>query len=348
MVSKDKSISLCDLCDPLCLCGKWPSNRFNHRDTEDHRGFTEKGVCLNFSKLTLLIIATLIILTPSCSHPGNSQSTTETRGVTDEAGRRVRLPKKIDHIVSLAPNLTEIVYAIGAGDRLVGDTEYCDYPAEAKKVTKIGDTMRPSVERIIALKPHVVLVSTASQLEAFTKQLDQQHIAVYVTNPQSLDDVFRSIQTLGDLFGEHDRAAKLVADLRKRADAVEAATKQVKPVRVFYQLSGEPLYTIGRESYLTDLVRRAGGVSATADVPGAFPRFSDEAALAARPEAIILPTGGSMGNANATVASPLKNSPAVLNNRIYKINDDHLSRPGPRLVEGLEEMARALHPEAFK
>jgi len=300
--------------------------------------------------LQILSVSALTIVTASCSGPLNQDpsSITETREVSDEAGRHVRLPLKIDRIVSLAPNLTEIVYAIGAGDRLVGDTEYCDYPAEAKKVAKIGDTMRPSVERIIALKPHVVLVSTASQLEAFTKQLDQQHIAVYVTNPQSLDDVFRSIQTLGDLFGEHDRAAKLVADLRKRADAVEAATKQVKPVRVFYQLSGEPLYTIGRESYLTDLVRRAGGVSATADVPGAFPRFSDEAALAARPEAIILPTGGSMGNANATVASPLKNSPAVLNNRIYKINDDHLSRPGPRLVEGLEEMARALHPEAFK
>ena len=100
---------------------------------------------------------------------------------------------KIDRIVSLAPNLTEIVYAVGAGDRLVGDTEYCDYPAEAKNVAKIGDTMHPSVERIIALKPQIVLVSTASQLEAFTKQLDQQLIAVYVTNPQSLDTVFRSI-----------------------------------------------------------------------------------------------------------------------------------------------------------
>ncbi len=282
----------------------------------------------------------------SCANrPVNTSAPEKTREVTDEAGRRVRLPLKIDRIVSLAPNLTEIVYAVGAGDQLVGDTEYCDYPAEAKKVAKIGDTMHPSVERIIALKPQIVLVSTASQLEAFTRQLDQQQTAVYVTNPQSLDDIFRSIQTLGDLFGHHDGSASIVADLRRRADAVEAATKQTKPVKVFYQLSGEPLYTIGRESYLTDLVRRAGGISATADVPGAFPRFSDEAALAAKPEAIILPTGGSMGTANATVASPLKNSPAVLSNRIYKINDDHLSRPGPRLIEGLEEMARALHPE---
>jgi len=103
-----------------------------------------------------------------------------------------------------------------------------------------------------------------------------------------------------------------------------------------------------REAFLTDLIKRAGGISVTADVPGAFPRFSDEAALAAKPDAIILPTGGSMGEGNSTVVTALKNSPAVVNGRVYKINGDLLSRPGPRLVDGLEEMARALHPEAFK
>lgn len=270
------------------------------------------------------------------------------REVTDEAGRRVALPVEIDRIVSLAPNLTEIVYAVGAGDRLVGDTTYCDYPEPAKNVAKVGDTMHPSIERIIALKPQIVLISTASQLEAFTKQLDEQKIAVYVTNPRSLDELFRSIETLGDLFGNHNRASKLVGDLRRRAAAVEAAAKTARPVRVFYQVSDSPLYTIGSDAYLTDLIRRAGGVSVTGDVPGAFPRYSDEAALAARPEAIILPTGGSMGSANSTVATALKNSPAVLNNRVFKVNEDHLQRPGPRLVDGLEEMARALHPEAFK
>ena len=300
--------------------------------------------------LQTLSIATLIVIAmTACADRHVNTSTLETtREVVDEAGRRVKLPLHIDRIVSLAPNLTEIVYAVGAGARLVGDTEYCDYPQEAKSVAKIGDTMHPSIERIIALKPQLVLVSTASQLEAFTKQLDEQKIAVYVTNPRSLDEVFRSIATLGDFFDAHERAAKLVAELRKRSEAVEAAVKQAKPVKVFYQVSGEPLYTIGRDAYLTDLVRRAGGLSVTADVPGAFPRFSDEAALAARPEAIILPSGGSMGTANSTPAAALKNSPAVLNNRVYKINDDHLSRPGPRLVDGLEEMARALHPEAFK
>jgi iron complex transport system substrate-binding protein len=290
----------------------------------------------------------IVIGTTSCFDRQKNTSTSATREVTDEAGRRVQLPLHIDRIVSLAPNLTEIVYAVGAGDSLVGDTEYCDYPEAAKRVAKIGDTMHPSVERIIALKPQVVLVSTASQLEAFTKQLDEQKIAVYVTNPRSLDEVFHSIEMLGQLFGHQDTAVSVVADLRQRAGAVEAAMRSAKSVKVFYQVSGEPLYTIGRDAYLTDLVRRAGGVSVTAEVPGAFPRFSDEAALAARPEAIILPSGGSMGTANSTVAASLKNSPAALDGRVYKINDDHLSRPGPRLVDGLEEMARVLHPEAFK
>ena len=306
----------------------------------------DKGRRLCRASLLLLLVA---ILAGACRSGFNHDDIrfTDDR-VTDEAGRQVKLPTRIDRIVSLAPNLTEIVYAVGAGDRLVGDTTYCDYPEQAKSVTKVGDTMHPSIERIIALKPDIVLVSTSSQLEPFTKQLDEQRIAVYVTNPQSLVNVFQSIQRLGDLFGEHERAARVASSLYLRADAVEAVIKQVKPIRVFYQLSGEPIDTIVRESFLTDLVRRAGGVSATADVPGAFPRFSDEAALAAKPEAIILPTGGSMGTANAKIAAPLKNSPAALNNRIYKINDDLLSRPGPRLIEGLEEMARALHPEAFR
>lgn len=292
------------------------------------------------------MLLTIVACSGRTSPPG-AQTTSPTRQVVDEAGRQVTLPVKIERIVSLAPNLTEIVYAVGAGDRLVGNTEYCDYPAESRSVAKVGDTMHPSVERIIALKPQIVLVSTASQLEAFTKQLDQQHIAVYVTNPRSLDEIFRSITVLGDLFGHSEKAALVAGDLRKRAEAVQERIHNTKPVSVFYQVAGEPLYTIGREAYLTDLVRRAGGISVTADVPGGFPRYSDEAALAARPDAIILPTGGSMGAANSTVAGPLRNSPAALNNRVYKINDDHLSRPGPRLIAGLEEMARALHPEAF-
>jgi len=269
------------------------------------------------------------------------------REIIDDAGRRVGLPAVVDRVVSLAPNLTEIMFAVGAGKRLVGRTSYCDYPPEAKAITEVGDTLHPSLETIIALQPQVVLVSTASQLEVFTNQLQSQNIAVYVTDPHDLEGVFRSIQQIGEIVGEKDQANQLVQKLRERTNAVEQAVKQKPPVRVFYQVSGEPLYTAGHDSFVTDLMRRAGGASVTADVPGAWPKYSNESALAAKPEAVILPTGGSMGAANANVAEALRQSPAALQGRVYKINDDHLARPGPRSVDGLEEMAHALHPDAF-
>jgi iron complex transport system substrate-binding protein len=178
--------------------------------------------------------------------------------------------------------------------------------------------------------------------------LNEQGIAVYVTDPRSLEDVFRSIESLGELLGEAERAARLVEELRGRALLVEQTVKSAPPVRVFYQVSAAPLYTIGRDAFLTDLIARAGGQSVTADVPGAFPRYSDEAALASQPDAIVIPVDPTMDQSNARPASSLENSAAVKGGRVYRINGDLLSRPGPRLVEGLEQLAHALHPEAFK
>jgi len=296
--------------------------------------------------LSALGLIICLMLVSACT-PREAANQGATREITDDLGRRVSIPAKVDRVISLAPNLTEIVFAVGAGDRLVGRTSYCDYPPEAKAIPVVSDTLHPNLERIIALKPQVVLVSTASQLEVFTQQLKGQNIAAFVTDPHDLEGVFRSIDQIGEIVGEKDKANVLVQKLRERTNAVEQAVRDKQPVKVFYQASGEPLYTAGHDSYITDLMRRAGGASVTADVPGAWPKFSNESALAARPEAIILPTGGSMGAANANVAEALRQSPAVLQGRVYKINDDHLSRPGPRLVDGLEEMARALHPDAF-
>jgi iron complex transport system substrate-binding protein len=307
--------------------------------------FTSRDYSLvSFVRLAIVVC---LVLFAGCTPKGTANQG-GAREIIDDAGRRVSLPATVDRVVSLAPNLTEIMFAVGAGNRLVGRTSYCDYPAEAKAITEVGDTLHPSLERIIALKPQVVLVSTASQLEVFTNQLQGQNIAVYVTDPHDLEGVFRSIAQIGEIVGKKDQANLVVQKLRERTSAVEQAVKQRQPVRVFYQVSGEPLYTAGHDSFVTDLMRRAGGASVTADVPGAWPKYSNESALAARPEAIILPTGGSMGAANASVAEALRHSPAVQHGRVYKINDDHLARPGPRSVEGLEEMAHALHPDAFQ
>jgi iron complex transport system substrate-binding protein len=295
-----------------------------------------------------IVVCLGLLLFSGCSSTGNTPDRgSKLHQITDEAGRPITVPETVTRFVSLAPSLTEIIYAIGAGDGLVGRTTYCNYPAEAQKVEAVGDTLKPSIERIIALRPQVVFVSTASQLEAFTGELEAHHIAVYVTDSHDLEGVFRSIERIADVLGKRQQAGDLLRELKDRVAVVEDKIKPRPPVRVFYQVSDEPLYTIGHDAFITDLIRRAGGISVTADVPGAWPRYSAESALAARPDAIVLPTGGSMGDANSNVASALKRSPAVVSGRVYKINDDHLSRPGPRSVDGLEELARALHPEVF-
>lgn len=302
----------------------------------------------NISHLLLWSILFLSLAACTSTKNPNTNGTTSRRQIPDDSGKSVSLPAHVDRVVSLAPNLTEIVFAVGGGGHLVGRTSYCDFPAEAKSVTEIGDTLHPSLEKIIALKPQVVLVSTASQLEVFTKQLQDHDIAVFVTDPHDLEGVFQSIDKIGEILGQKQQATQLIDSLRLRVSAVEQKVKTRTPVRVFYQLSAEPLYTVGKDSFVNDLMRRAGASSVTADVPGAWPKYSAEAALATKPEAIILPTGGSMGDNNTVVAGALKRSPAAMQGRVYKINDDHLVRPGPRAVDGLEEMARALHPEAFK
>ena len=297
--------------------------------------------------LGLLFLALLSI---GCARlPAGNPNRKETREVVDESGRRVLIPTHVSRLVTLAPNLTEIVYAVGAGDRLVGNTTYCDYPEPAKHVAKVGDTLQPSIERIIALHPELIFVSTASQLEAFTAQLEAQSIAVYVTDPHDLEGVLRSITAIGGLLGEDDHATQLVANLRQRIVAVDERVRQTKPLKVFFQLSKEPLYTAGRDAFVTDLIKRAGGESVTRDVPGAWPRYSAESAVAARPEAIIMAAAESMGGtASDGIAASLSKSPAALAGRVYKVNGDFLTRPGPRLIDGLEQIARALHPEVFK
>ena len=297
--------------------------------------------------VTFLLILQLIFVSCASSKAPPTDNASR-RQIVDDSGASVSLPASVERVVSLAPNLTEIVFAVGAGDRLVGRTSYCDFPAEAKSVAEVGDTLHPSLERIIALKPQVVLVSTASQLEAFTKQLQGHDIAVFVTDPHDLAGVFRSIEQIGEILGQTNNAKEVVEKLRSRATTVQEKVKDVSPVRVFYQLSAKPLYTAGKDSFVNDLIRHAGGILVSGDVPGAWFKYSDESALATRPEAIILPTGGSMGDTNTTVAEALEQSPATLQGRVYKINGDHLVRPGPRALDGLEEMARALHPEVFK
>ncbi len=299
---------------------------------------------IRFQNLAFIGLLLCAFLFSNCkSETRKAQTNSPTREVTDDLGRRVKIPETIERAVSLAPNLTEIIFAIGAGDKIVGVTSFCNYPIEAQKIQKVGDTLSPNIENIIALKPQIVLVSTASQIETFTKTLEQQGITVFVTNPNSLEDIYKSIYQTGEILGRNGKAQEVVDDLKKRVADVEARTNTAKEIKVFLQISDEPLFTIGKESFLTDLIARSGGVSVTETVETAYPKISKETALALNPEAVIL----SDSEDNREPNEVFKNSPAVKNGKVFRINADLLSRPAPRVVDALEQIARDLHPENF-
>ena len=263
----------------------------------------------------------------------------ETRTLTDDLGRSVILPAKIERAVSLAPSLTEMIFAAGAGERLVGVTTYCNFPEEANAIQKVGDTLTPNIERIIALDPQVVFVSTASQLEAFMSTLAERNIAVFVTNPTDLDGVYRNLNQLGEMLGTRIRTEAVVAEMRARSDRVTGSVRVLAPQRVFVQISKDPLFTIGSDAFLTKIIGDAGGVSITKEIPTGYPKLSKETALALNPDVIIL----SDSEDNKEPNDVFKNSRAVKNGRVYRINADIISRPGPRLVDAIEQIAGFLH-----
>ena len=261
-----------------------------------------------------------------------------TREVTDDLGRTIKIPQHVERAVSLAPNLTENIFAVGAGRKLVGVTSYCDYPEEAKQIAKIGDTISPNMETIIALKPQIVFVSTASQIENFTRTLEQQNIAVFITNPNDFEGILRNLKQLGDILGTSAEAEKLIADLRNRVQVVAEKVKDKPKTKVFVQISREPLFTIGRDSFITEIIKRAGGESVTKDVATAYPKLSKETASALNPDVVIL----SESPDNTAPNDVFKSSGATKNNRVFRVNAAWLARPGPRIVDALELLAKDL------
>ncbi len=293
------------------------------------------GISHKLNRLVALSVLLVVIGLVGCATNAVETKGPELRSVQDDLGRSVKLPETVKRVISLAPSLTESIYAVGAGDKLVGVTTYCNYPEAAKSVEKVGDTQTPNIERIVALKPDVVFVSTASQLEAFMQTLDQQGIAVYVMDAKSIGEVIDDLRTLGSLLGSEDLANQFASVLSGRVANIEAASSAKTKSRAFVQISNEPLFTIGRDSFLTEVVAKAGGESVTKDVPSGYPKLSKETASAMNPDVIILSDSEDNREPNAVFKSSL----AVKNGRVYRINADIISRPGPRLVDALEQIA---------
>jgi iron complex transport system substrate-binding protein len=269
----------------------------------------------------------------------------EARIVTDETGRHVDVPDHPDRLVSLAPSITETLYALGLGDRLVGDTDYCDYPREAKRKPHVGAVLNPSLEKIVALKPDLVLATPEANRRETGDQLERLGIPVYGLAAHGVEDMLRSIEELGQVLDRGAQARALVGTLRERIDAVEKRVSGSPRPKVLFVVWYRPLITVGPHSFVADVIRRAGGLSISDDLQGEWPHLALEEALARDPDVILFPRSESFSPAldEFERLPGWKSLRAVKNHRLYVVSET-IIHPSPRLIDALEEVARILHP----
>jgi iron complex transport system substrate-binding protein len=270
--------------------------------------------------------------------------------VKDEAGRTVEIPQPVKRIISLAPSVTETIYALGAQDRLVADTDACDYPPAAQKLPKVGGPFTPNLEVIVSLKPDLVVVAANSGNRKETADaLDLLHVPTYATNAKTVDEVLTSIVRLGDVLGAGEQGRTLSESLRTRLQDLHRKLENVAPTRIFFVVWHEPLMSIGQDTYIADAMRRAGAESVIPTREG-WPRVSWEEVVRAQPEYLVF--GSAHPEEITTMMAGMRNLPgwrdlkAVEEHKIVIISDA-VNSPAPRIVDAIEELARRLHPEVF-
>lgn len=270
--------------------------------------------------------------------------------VTDMAGREVTIPAGPQRIISLAPHITEILYALGLGDRVVGITEFCNYPPEAAEKPKVGGFSDVSVEKVVEQNPDLILVASIHMAQVLP-ELEKLGLPVLVMDAHDMPGVLDQIRLVGKITGQDEAAEALTAQMQARADAVAKAVEGRPRPRVYWELDST-LWTVGPGSFVQDLIERAGGENIAADAEMAWVQLSAETIIARDPEVIFLadhPYGETKESVMAR--SGWEKISAVVNGRIVELTQeqgDMVSRPGPRVVDALELIAKALHPDAFQ
>ena len=295
-------------------------------------------------KLALTVLA-LVFLLSGCARP-----TPAPGEITDQLGRPVRLDGPPQRIVSMSPSNTEILFALGLGDRVVGVTDYCDFPPEAMDKAKIGGFSNPDLEKLVALSPDLIVADQIHEKEV-VPELERRNLPVFVMDPRNMDQVLESIVLLGRATGTEAEAARLVEEMKTRIGAVAQKVAGLSPQerpRVLSITWHDPLWTAGKGTWEDQLISMAGGQNLFPDLEG-YKTVDLEMVLNRDPQVIIAASGhGEALRAPYLWARDeprLKGTEALKKGRVYEIDADIVSRPGPRLVEGLEEMLRLLHPE---
>lgn len=273
--------------------------------------------------------------------------------VTDQLGRVVKLDKIPERIISLAPSNTEIVYALGLEDKLVGVTEYCDYPEAAKDKPKIGGYKTVDIERVVEIQPDLTLATEYHKAEVIP-ELERLGLTVLTLDPRSLDEVPEAITLVGKCTGKEDEASQLVTEMENRVNAITEKTAGLAEAErpwVFYIVYRDPLMTVGSDTLTHELIVKAGGINIAQDLTGDYPTIGLEAVIAANPQVIVASYGhGSVEDLPiqfALTEPRLSDVDARVNNQVYGIDTNLGSRPGLRIVDGLELLAKMIHPEIF-
>ncbi len=301
----------------------------------------------------LLVIAIILpIIVAAISWSRESEQIPETTYplvIRDDVGRTVKLGSEPERIVSLAPGNTEILFALGLEKRVVGVSDQCDYPAEARDKPKVGGFATISIERTVSLKPDVVLASGSIQLE-IADQLSDLGIKTIVLFPRTIESILGDIELVGEVTNRNSEAKALVTRLRGRIEFIRAGTRQLmsRP-RVYYEIWHSPLMSAGHGTWIDELIELSGGRNIFSDSSDPYPIISSELVIERDPEIIIINRGYMGGEARGEMLrrAGWDRISAVISGRIYEMDENLLVRPGPRIVDGLEALAKAIHPELF-
>lgn len=258
----------------------------------------------------------------------------------DASGHKVRLAAPAQRVVSLAPYLTELLFDLGAGDRLIGTIASSDYPAAAARIPRVGTYDRLDYERIVALRPDLVLLWLSGNGRDELDHLRHLGLKVFAMEPRHLEGVARSLETLGELVGRAGQGRRHARLYRNRLATLTQRYSNRKPVRVFFQIWSQPLMTVGGPQLITSVLRRCGGRNIFADQPQPALAVSTESVIRSRPQAIVTTTG--TGPNPFARWRRLKSLPAVRNHHLILLDTETLGRATPRVLEGMRQLCRAL------
>jgi len=269
--------------------------------------------------------------------------------LNDEMGRRVKIPAEVRRVVSLAPNLTEIVFALGRGDQLAGDTDFCDYPPAATRKPHVGGPINPNFEQIAALRPDLILATKSINRRETVDALDRLGLPVFVTDPHTVDGMIASVVHIGNALQSEESAGPLVNDLRARLAELNRRLAGAPPRRVLFVVWTDPLISVGRDTFIADALHHAGAQSVV-DTAAEWPRINLEEIVRLQPEFLVFASahaGDTQHDIDALRSRPGWRQLDALRRGNIVVISDAINRPAPRMVDAIEQLARALHSESF-